>query len=102
LYQGSGEKLGSAGAMKRATTWSSATEMQRAMAILQAIIMSIEITTGLAETMKSTIRLNREEETKDGIVNKLTAKLLATKRAESMQKRLQSNGCQKMEQISLN
>jgi hypothetical protein len=34
------------------------------MAILQAIIMSIEIKTGLAETMKSTIRLNREEEQK--------------------------------------
>ena len=76
--------------------------MQRAITILQAIIMPIEITMTPEVAMKSTIRLNREEETKDGIVNKLTAKLLATKRAESMQKRLQSNGCQKMEQISLN
>jgi len=93
-YKGSGEKLGSAGAMEWATTWSSAitwpaaitvsqtittprsitiqpaiaiqpaTEMQQAIAILQAIIMPIEITMRLAGTMKSTIRSNREEEQK--------------------------------------
>ena len=50
--------------MERATTWSSAIEMQRAIAILQAIIMPIEITMTPEVAMKSTIRLNREEEQK--------------------------------------
>ena len=63
-YQGSGEKLGSAGEMERATTWSSAIEIQWAIAILQAIIMPIEITMTPEVAMKSTIRLNREEEQK--------------------------------------
>jgi len=40
--------------------------------------------------------------TKTGWMNELTAKWLAAKRAGSMQKRLQSNGCQKLEQIPLN
>jgi hypothetical protein len=50
--------------MERATTWSSAIEMQRAITIPQAIIMPIETTMRLAGAMKSTTRINREEEQK--------------------------------------